>query len=102
MAIEHVDDHQFAEKTKSGRVLLDFYAEWCGPCKRLTPILEELAPEVADKCQILKVNIDDCGAICSRFGLTSVPTLILLQDGKEAGRMIGLRSKDEVRQFIAS
>ena len=102
MTIEHLNDLNFPEKTRSGRVLLDFYAEWCGPCKRLTPIVEELAGELAGKVQFFKVNIDDCGQICSQYNLTSVPTLVVLQDGKEVNRMIGLRSKDEVKQFIGA
>lgn len=98
--MEDIKQADFDAKTQNGKVLVDFYAEWCGPCKRLTPVLESLQPEFEGKVAVVKVNIDECGELCSRFGITSVPTLILLSDGKEVGRLLGLRSADEIRKFI--
>ncbi len=98
--MEEIKQADFEAKTKTGKALVDFYAEWCGPCKRLTPVLASLESELEGKVSMLKVNIDECGELCSRFGITSVPTLILLNDGKEVGRLLGLRSVDEIRKFI--
>lgn len=101
MTLSFITESEFAAKTTSGRVLIDFFAEWCGPCKRLTPILEEIAPQVAASCKIYKLNIDECGGICSKFEITSVPTLVLLQDGREIGRIVGLRDAASIKSFIA-
>jgi thioredoxin 1 len=104
MSIPFVTEADFASKTASGRVLIDFFAEWCGPCKRLTPVLEQLTqdPDVVGKVTILKLNIDECGNVCSKFDITSVPTLVLLQDGREINRMVGLRDAASLKAFLLS
>jgi thioredoxin 1 len=102
MSIPFVSEADFANKTAKGRVLIDFFAEWCGPCKRLTPVLEEVASHAAGQCAIYKLNIDECGSICSKFDITSVPTLVLLQDGREINRIVGLRDAATIKAFIAS
>lgn len=102
MSIPFVTEADFGSKTAKGRVLIDFFAEWCGPCKRLTPILEEIAPQVSGQCSIFKLNIDECGGICSKFDITSVPTLVLLEDGKEIGRIVGLRDAASIKSFLIS
>ncbi len=104
MSIPFVTEADFASKTASGRVLIDFFAEWCGPCKRLTPVLEQLTqdPDVAGKVTIFKLNIDECGNVCSKFDITSVPTLVLLQDGREINRMVGLRDAASLKAFLLS
>jgi thioredoxin 1 len=100
MSIPLVSEAEFASKTAKGRVLVDFFAEWCGPCKRLTPILEELAPQMEGRCSFIKINIDECGSICQKFEVTSVPTLVLLEDGKEIKRSVGLRDAATIKTLI--
>lgn len=80
-------------------VLLDFWASWCGPCMMLAPILEELAEE-NDNVKIGKVNVDEQAELAQKFGIVSIPTLILFKEGKEVKKEIGLLSKSELEQLI--
>ena len=85
-------------------VLVDFWAEWCGPCKMIAPILEEIAGEHAGKVQIAKVNVDDNPDLAMRFDVMSIPTLILFKDGEAKKRMIGAKGKgqllEELNEFL--
>lgn len=92
----------FQTEIKNGVVLVDFYADWCGPCRMLTPVLEKLAKELAPGVTIAKLDIDEAQDIASSFEVTSVPTLILFRQGKEVGRLIGLRDADSIKEFISS
>jgi thioredoxin 1 len=83
-------------KESNGPVVIDFFAEWCGPCKMLSPILESIAPDFEGKLEIAKVDIDASGDIAQEYGITSVPTIIIFKDGKEAERMVGFQSKDSL------
>src|SRR6266567_5523244 len=74
-------------------VLVDFWAEWCGPCKMLAPILDELVAEYEGRVRIGKVNIDDQQALATQYGIRSIPTLLLFKDGEVAEQMVGARSK---------
>ena len=85
------------EQTK-GVVLVDFYAMWCGPCRMLAPILEELSEEV--ETPIYKVDVDECENLARRFGILSIPTMILFKDGKEVEKITGLRSKEEIKKLL--
>ena len=76
-------------------VLLDFWATWCGPCRMLAPEIEEIARERED-IKVGKVNVDDEGALASAFGIVSIPTVVLVQDGKEVARSVGYRRKDDL------
>ncbi|MDX8431063.1 MAG: thioredoxin [Candidatus Algichlamydia australiensis] len=98
--MEHIDEQNFEEMTKKGLVLVDFFADWCGPCKMLTPVLEEVAAEMEGKAIIAKLDIDKSQAIASKFQVTSVPTLILFKDGAEVGRLVGLRDAPAIKEFI--
>jgi thioredoxin 1 len=77
-------------------VLVDFWAEWCGPCKMLSPILDELAQEYVGRIKIGKVNVDDSQALAAQFGIRSIPTLLLFHQGQIADQLVGLRSKREL------
>lgn len=81
-------------------VLVDFFATWCGPCKMLSPVLEELAGEVGDKAKIIKVDIDETPAIAQRFSVMSVPTLIAFSDGKPIAHKVGVQPKQTLLSMI--
>jgi thioredoxin len=78
-------------------VLVDFWAEWCGPCKMIAPILDELADEYAGRAVIAKVNIDDHQSLATQYGVRAIPTLLLFNKGQVAEQMVGLRSKRDLK-----
>lgn len=84
-----------SEKT----VLVDFYADWCEPCKMLSPILEEIASELGEKVKVGKLNVDESNDLAFEYEVMSIPTLILFENGKVVDRLTGLRSKDEIRKW---
>ena len=81
-------------------VLVDFWAAWCGPCKMVAPIIDELANDFQGKAKIAKLNVDDCGRIAQQYGVMSIPTIIVFKDGKEANRIVGFRPKAELTKLI--
>ncbi len=94
--IKHLtNEEEFESSVASGKVLVDFYADWCGPCKRMGEVLETL-----DDVNILKINTDEYPELASSFGVMSIPTLILFIDGSESGKLIGLQSKDDILDFV--
>jgi thioredoxin 1 len=102
MTIEITDSSFQTEVTASALpVLVDFWAPWCGPCKMVAPVLEELAQEYAGKLKIVKLNVDQNQQVAAQFGISSIPTLIMFNNGKEAGKMIGFQSKDALKKMIA-
>jgi thioredoxin 1 len=82
-------------------VLVDFWAEWCGPCKMIAPILDEIATEQAGKLTIAKLNIDDNPAAAQRFGVMSIPTLILFQDGQPKKTLVGAKGKGQLLEELS-
>lgn len=80
--------------------LLDFYADWCGPCKIMEPIMEELEKEMGDKVKITKIDVDQKQEEASKYGVMSIPTYIILKDSKEVDRFIGATSKENVVQKL--
>ena len=89
------------EVLKSNKtVLLDFWAAWCGPCKMISPIVDEIASEVTD-AKVGKVNIDEQPELASAFGVMSIPTLALVKNGKVVNKMVGVRPKDSILKMLA-
>jgi len=81
-------------------VLVDFYAEWCGPCKSLSPLIAEIAEEYEGKIKVCKVNIDDDGGLSSYYNVMSVPTLMMFKNGEQGGMMVGYRPKKDILNLI--
>ncbi|MFH5181984.1 thioredoxin [Paenibacillus sp. TAB 01] len=101
MAIVNVSDQSFKSDVEgSGTVLVDFWAPWCGPCKMIAPILEELDKELGDSVKIAKVNVDDNPESAARFGVMSIPTLIVFKDGQPVDKIVGFQSKDALKGVI--
>ena len=102
--IETLTDATFDENVKGSDVpvLVDFWAEWCGPCKMITPVLEEIAEEQAGKVRIAKLNIDDNLDVTRRFDVMSIPTLILFKDGEPQVRLIGAKPKAALLEEISA
>ena len=100
--IVHTSDSSFeADVLKSSRpVLLDFWAEWCGPCKMIAPILDEVAKEYGDRVQVTKINIDENPQTPPKFGIRGIPTLMLFKDGQLAATKVGAMSKAQLTAFI--
>ena len=101
--IKHISDSSFeTDVLKSDKpVLVDFWAEWCGPCKSIAPILEEIAKEYDGKIQIMKMDVDSNQAIPAKFGIRGIPTLILFKNGEAVKRIVGAKGKAALLREIA-
>ena len=104
MAVGKVSDASFeAEVLKAtGPVVVDFWAEWCGPCRMIGPALEEIAGAMGDKVKILKLNVDENPGTAAKYGIMSIPTLMLFKNGEVASRQVGVAPKQKLQQWISS
>ena len=104
MSLTHTTDANFDQDVLQSDVpvLLDFWAEWCGPCKMIGPLLIELSEEYADKVKIVKLNVDENNNTAIQYAVRSIPTLILFKDGQVQAQHIGAAAKGQLKQFIDS
>lgn len=97
--VKNINENEFEKEIEKGKVLVDFYASWCGPCKMLSPVIEDFSEKYSD-IKFLKVNVDNELQLAQKFNVMSIPTLILFEDGKEIKKNIGLLSKTDLEEFI--
>lgn len=95
--IKHLNNENFDDLIKNGITLVDFYADWCGPCKMLAPVLEQI-----DFVNIIKINVDEHPDLATKYGVMSIPTLIFFKDGSEVKKEIGFRNLNEIKSIYES
>ena len=98
MSVKELNIQNFDETIKNSDkpVLVDFWAEWCGPCKMLSPVIHEIADEYGESLTVCSVNVDEEPELSSRFGVMSIPTLVMFKDGVESDKVIGVQSKEKI------
>ncbi len=101
MSVINLSENNFASETSAAdkTVLIDFWAPWCGPCRMVAPVIDEIASERTD-IKVCKVNIDEQGALAEKFGVESIPTLIVMKDGKVINEAIGARPKEDILSLL--
>ena len=102
MSVLHLTKETFANEVlhTSLPVLIDFWAPWCGPCRMVSPMIDQLAQELKDTAKVCKINIDEEPELASAFGVMSIPTLLVIQDGKIVAQSVGLKAKEQIKQMI--
>ena len=100
--VKHITDSSFEQDVlKSSKpVLVDFWAEWCAPCRMIGPIIDQIAYDFASSATVVKLNVDDNTATAQRYGIKGIPTLILFNEGKEVERLVGATGKDSITRII--
>ncbi len=104
MDISKISSENFSKEVINSDkpVLIDFYADWCGPCRAMSPIVEDIAQEVSGKVKVLKVNVDEENELAEKYQISTIPTLVLIKNGEAVKNIIGLRDKNELLRFINS
>lgn len=100
-SLKSVNDDNFTASIVTGYSLVDFYADWCGPCRRLTPILEALAKEMSHQLTFLQLDVSANEKTAATYSVTTIPTLILFKDGKQIDRLNGVHNEKDLKKFIA-
>ncbi|MBR4721000.1 MAG: thioredoxin [Clostridia bacterium] len=101
--IKNLTKESFAEEISGNMpVMVDFWASWCGPCRMLSPVIDALSEEYEGKINVGKVNVDEQGELAMRFGVASIPTVIIFKDGNEINRLVGVHDADDYRDEIDS
>lgn len=81
-------------------VLIDFYADWCGPCRMMSSVIDEIAEEMADKIKVGKINVDENQDLAMEYGIMSIPTIVMIKDGKAVKNLVGVRDKNEIKDTL--
>ena len=103
MSVIHLSEENFEKVIESKTpVVIDFWAPWCGPCQMMGPVFEELSSEFKGKLQFAKVNVDDESIIASKFGIQGIPSLVVLKNGEEIGRIVGFNPKETLKHKLNS
>jgi len=102
MSVKRLNESNFDTETSTGTTLVDFYADWCMPCKRLSPVLDSLSQTLEGKVTVAKINIDESPNVAQKFGVRSIPTLIVIKDGKVVNRQTGAGNEQQILEFVNS
>ena len=100
MTIQILNESNFDTETSTGTTLVDFYADWCGPCRILGPILESVATELKGEATVVKVNVDQSPSLAARFGVKGIPTVIILKNGSVTNRQTGIGNKQQLLELV--
>ena len=98
--VKEIKENEFKEAIKEGKVLVDCYADWCGPCRMLSPVVDELSEELKDM-KFYKLNIDDAEAVATEYGVMSIPNLLVFENGKLKNQLVGFRTKAELKKDLS-
>lgn len=102
MSVLSVNENNFEEVIKTDKpILIDFWASWCGPCRMMSPVIDEIAEEMGETVRVCKINIDEEKNLAVKYNVMSIPTFIVLKNGKEVGRTIGVQDKNEIIKMIS-
>ena len=99
MEVKEINEKEFDEVVKDGKVFIDCFATWCGPCKMLSPVIDEVAKEVKDY-KFYKLDVDEAEEVAAKYGIMSIPTMLIFNDGKLEKTIVGFRSKDEIKEEL--
>jgi thioredoxin 1 len=97
--VKQITDKEFDEAIKTGKVLVDFYAEWCGPCKMLSPVVDELSEELTD-VTFYKLNVDESDEVVRKYNVMSIPTLLVFENGELKNTSVGFKNKDDIKGLL--
>ena len=97
--VKQITDKEFDEVIKTGKVLVDFYADWCGPCKMLSPVIDELSEELSD-VNFYKLNVDESDEVVRKYSVMSIPTLLVFEQGELKATSVGFKNKDQVKELL--
>ena len=98
--VKEIKEKEFKDLIKEGKVLVDCYADWCGPCRMLSPVVDALSEELKDM-KFYKLNIDNAESIAMEYGIMSIPNLLVFEDGKLKNQLVGFRTKDELKKDLS-